>query len=173
MRYQLTLEGAAGTDDTARMPAGSRTVSPGYLKAIHARLLGGDWCPEVRVDNQSPGTVMVNRRFVDVYARGANIVGRHLQYPEFHGPPVQIVGVISDIREDSIDAPPYPYVYNCARAGGWPDPEYTIRAARRSARASSVDSRAGPPRRSEPRDLRRAHHGRVAGHRPRSPPHQR
>jgi putative ABC transport system permease protein len=64
-----------------------------------------------------------------VYARGANIVGRHLQYPEFHGPPVEIVGVISNTREDSIDAPPYPYVYNCARAGGWPDPEYTIRAA--------------------------------------------
>jgi putative ABC transport system permease protein len=130
LRYPIVLDGAAATDDMARMPAGSRTVSPGYLKALHATLLAGAWCPEVRLDANAPNRAMVNRRFVEVYARGGNVVGRRFHYPSFSGPASQyeIVGVLGDIREDSLEAPPYPYVYNCARAGGWPDPEYTVRA---------------------------------------------
>jgi putative ABC transport system permease protein len=131
LRYQVALEGAAGNEDTARIPVGTRNISAGYLKAIHANLLAGTSCPDLHVDWQAPLKGLVNRRFVEVYAHGENVIGRHVQFPEFRGSVMrtEIVGVIGDIREDSLDAPSYPYVYTCVRAGGWPDPEYVVRAA--------------------------------------------
>jgi putative ABC transport system permease protein len=131
LRYQVTLERAVGSEEIARMPAGSRTVSPGYLKALRSTLLSGAWCPELRLDWNAPSRVMVNRRFVEVYAHGENVIGRHLQVVSTRGaePPAEIVGVIADMREDGLDAPAYPYFYSCAIAGGWPDPEYAVRAS--------------------------------------------
>jgi putative ABC transport system permease protein len=130
LRYQAALEGAATTEDEGRMPAGERTVSPGYLQALHAPLVAGNWCPELRLDFQAPPKAMVNRRFVDVYAHGANVVGRHVQMLDLSSPPPswEIVGVVGDIKEDAVSAPPYPYVYWCAMGGYWPDPEYVVRA---------------------------------------------
>ena len=125
LRYQITMDGGQA-DDTGKMPAGERTVSPGYLKALQAPLLAGGWCPELRTDFNAPRKAMVNRRFVDVYARGANVVGRHLS---FDRSPIEIVGVIGDVKEDSVEAPAYPYVYLCATGGMWPDPEYAVRTA--------------------------------------------
>jgi predicted lysophospholipase L1 biosynthesis ABC-type transport system permease subunit len=73
---------------------------------------------------------MVNRRFVEVYARGENVIGRRLQFESNRGAaPSEVVGVIADMQEDGLAAPPYPYVYACAKAGWWPDPEYTVRAS--------------------------------------------
>jgi putative ABC transport system permease protein len=130
LRYQAALEGAATTEDEGRMPAGERTVSPGYLQALRAPLVAGNWCPELRLDFNAPPKAMVNRRFVDVYAHGANVVGRHVQMLDLSNPPPswEIVGVVGDIKEDAVSAPPYPYVYWCAMGGYWPDPEYVVRA---------------------------------------------
>ena len=130
LRYQVSLEGNAASDDTARMPAGSRTVSAGYLKALRAQLLMGEWCPDLRTDFNAPAKAMVNRRFVEVYGRGGNVLGRHLELVQFRrARPAEIVGVIGDIREDAPDQAPYPYVYSCAAGGAWPDPEYVVRTA--------------------------------------------
>jgi predicted permease len=126
LRYQASLEGVARGEDEGKMPAGERSVSPGYLRALQAPLLAGKWCPEVRLDFKAQPKAMVNRRFVDVYARGESVVGRHvtLDYAS-----MEIVGVIGDMKEDSVSGPTYPYVYACAWAGMWPDPEYVVRAS--------------------------------------------
>ena len=87
--------------------------------------MAGQWCPELRLDFKAAPKVMVNRRFVDVYARGQNVVGRHLN---LFGP-MEILGVIGDMKEDSVGGPAYPYVYYCSAAGNWPDPEYVVRAS--------------------------------------------
>jgi putative ABC transport system permease protein len=130
LRYQVTLEGAAASDEVARTPAGSRTVSPGYLRALQATLVAGAWCPELRYDPKAPSQAMVNRRFAEVYGRGQNLVGRRIQFSSFRNTSwTEIVGVIGDMREDGLDAAAYPYVYTCARAGGWPDPEYVVRVS--------------------------------------------
>jgi predicted permease len=128
LRYQAVLEGAATAEDEGKMPVGERTVSPGYLKALQAPLIAGTWCPELRLDFKAPPRAMVNRRFVEVYGRGANVVGRHVL---LDNPPVsmEIVGVVGDLKEDAVSAPVYPYVYYCVMGGNWPDPEYTVRAA--------------------------------------------
>jgi putative ABC transport system permease protein len=128
LRYQATLEGTATTEED-KMPVGERTVSPGYLKALHAPLVAGTWCPELRLDPNAPPRAMVNRRFVDVYAKGANVVGRHIRVPDVGVMPWEIVGVIGNLKEDAVGAPVYPYLYSCAMGGWWPDPEYVIRTA--------------------------------------------
>jgi putative ABC transport system permease protein len=126
LRYQVVLEGIATDDNEGKMPVGERTVSPGYLQALQAPLVAGAWCPELRTDPLAPLHAMVNRRFVDVYAHGLNVVGRHVQ---FEGAQMEIVGVIGDMKEDAVESPRYPYLYFCAMGGTWPDPQYTVRTA--------------------------------------------
>ncbi|MGO9010181.1 MAG: ABC transporter permease [Bryobacteraceae bacterium] len=131
LRYQVQLEGASTTENQGTMPIGERTVSPGYLKALRAPLAAGTWCPELApFDRNAVSRVMVNRRFVDVYAHGQNVVGRHLRWVEYtNAQPEEIVGVIGDMKEDTVNAPAYPYVYSCAVGGAWPDPDYVVRTA--------------------------------------------
>jgi predicted permease len=131
LRYQVLLEGASTIENQGTMPIGERTVSPGYLKALRAPLMAGSWCPDPALpDRNTPARNMVNRRFVEVYAHGHNVVGRHLRWAEYpDAPPEEIVGVIGDMKEDAVNQSAYPYVYACAVAGGWPDPDYVVRTA--------------------------------------------
>jgi len=126
LRYQASLEGVARGEDEGKMPVGERTVSPGYLQALRAPLLAGQWCPEIKLDFKAAAKAMVNRRFADVYARGVDVVGRRLTLDVV---PMEVVGVIGDLKEDSIAGPAYPYVYYCSVGGAWPDPEYVVRAS--------------------------------------------
>lgn len=133
LRNNVLLEGVPNTEETGNMPVGYRLVSPGYLQALQTPLVAGSWCPELVVNPPGETKMMVNRRFVEVYGRGQNVIGRHVEFLGYGSggkrPQSEIVGVIGDMREDSLADPVYPYVYDCARAGGWPDPEYTVRTA--------------------------------------------
>jgi len=130
LRNNIVLEGAAATEETGSMPVGYRLVSPGYLKALRVPLLAGAWCPEPAPGPPAGGQkMMVNRRFVEVYGRGRTVIGKRLGFAGFGLPASEIVGVIGDMREDALAAPAYPYVYNCASGGAWPDPEYAVRVA--------------------------------------------
>jgi putative ABC transport system permease protein len=40
---------------------------------------------------------------------------------------MEVVGILGDMKEDSLDGPAYPYVYYCVMGGNWPDPEYVVR----------------------------------------------
>jgi predicted lysophospholipase L1 biosynthesis ABC-type transport system permease subunit len=69
---------------------------------------------------------MVNRRFVELYGNGQSMIGRHWRT----GPtatPSEIAGIVGDVHEDGLMAPAAPYIYDCLRAGSWPDPEYVVR----------------------------------------------
>jgi putative ABC transport system permease protein len=118
LRISMTMDGA----EDGKVLVGERTVSPGYLQALHAPLLAGKWCPELKTDPKSPSKAMVNRRFSEVYGHGQDVLGKQIQGME-------VVGVLGDMKEDSLDAPAYPYVYYCAKGGNWPDPEYVVRGA--------------------------------------------
>lgn len=129
LRNNVALEGAASSEESGKLPTGYRLVSPGYLQALRVPLLAGKWCPQLTAVPNGPPQAMVNRRFVDVYAHGQNVIGRHI---DFLGngptPGPEIVGIVGNLKEDSLDAPFYPYIYNCAGGGNWPDPEYVVRA---------------------------------------------
>jgi predicted permease len=132
LNYQIVLEGLAQTEENGTYTVGERTVDAGYLKALKVPLLAGSWCPAtVVIDPQKavPAKAMVNRRFVDLYAKGQNVIGRHYRFAQTlaMANPDEIVGVVGDVREDGLAASAAPYIYTCQPAGAWPDPEYVVR----------------------------------------------
>jgi putative ABC transport system permease protein len=133
LNYQIVLEGLAQTEENGTYTVGERTVTASYLKALKIPLLAGSWCPAVEPLNEAkpvPGKAMVNRRFVDLYGKGQNIIGRHFRFAQnlaTTAPEDEIVGVVGDVREDGLASSAAPYVYTCQAAGAWPDPEYVVR----------------------------------------------
>ncbi len=130
LRFQPTLEGLT-PDEGAPLSVGYRNVTAGYMQALRIPLLTGQWCRTTGpfdFTKPKPTQAMVNRRFVEVYAKGANLVGRHLNFSAIAAAPgVEIVGVVGDALEDGLSIAATPYVYECQFAGSWPDPEYVVR----------------------------------------------
>src|SRR6267142_4092572 len=129
LRYQIELEGIARTEESGKINVGERSIAGGYLSAIGAPVVAGTGCPELSaVDTKAP-KALVNRRLVEAFGNGRTMVGRHFRFggspPD--APPVEIVGVVGDVREDSVNAAPVAYVYRCIMPGGWPDPDYVVR----------------------------------------------
>ena len=62
-----------------------------------------------------------------MYGQGRSVIGTRVGFAGFDLPASEIVGVISDRREDALAAPAYPYGYKCASGGAWPDPERAVR----------------------------------------------
>jgi putative ABC transport system permease protein len=130
LRYQVVVSGLRGTNPDGSMNAGERTITPGYLAALRVPLVAGRWCDDPGVvGHATRAEALVNRRFVDTYAAGANLVGRQLTMGQADPTVRTIVGIVGDAAEDAPDVPPSPYVYMCLPLGAWPDPEYVVRVA--------------------------------------------
>jgi predicted permease len=131
LRFQVRVEGLASDEPNGALTAGERSVTPGYLRALSFPLMAGSWCEEARPDLsvRRIRDAMVNRAFVERFARGNSIVGRQLAFDQQGGSPFRIVGVVGDALEDGPSAPAAPYVYACLSEGAWPDPEYVVRSA--------------------------------------------
>jgi putative ABC transport system permease protein len=130
LRFQMRVDGLASDERTGAFTAGSRTVTPGYLRALAVPLVKGALCEDVRADfpTRRVRDAMVNRAFVDRFAGGAELIGRRLTFVQQGSAEFRIVGVIGDVLEDGPSSPPAPYAYVCLAAGAWPDPEYVVRA---------------------------------------------
>jgi putative ABC transport system permease protein len=127
LRYQVRVDGLSGPNADGSMTIGARMISGGYLRAIRAQLVAGDWCPGPKMDFKAPRTVMVNQRFIEAHAQNQNLVGRSMWLTQAPGSPLTIAGVIGNLAEDGHATSPVPYVYTCDSAGAWPDPEYVAR----------------------------------------------
>jgi putative ABC transport system permease protein len=132
LNYQIVVEGLAQTEENGTYTVGERTISSGYLKAMRIPLLAGSSCPTTEVVNEKnrvPSKALVNRRFVELYGKGQNVIGRHYRFAQnlVMENPAEIVGIVGDAREDGLSASPSPYIYTCQAAGSWPDPEYVVR----------------------------------------------
>jgi putative ABC transport system permease protein len=138
LRYQVSVDGLSGPNQDGSMTVGARMISSGYLRAIRAPLVAGDWCPRLKADFKTPRTAIVNQRFVETYAANQNLVGRTLRQVQWKSE-LTIVGVIGNLAEDGHATSPVPYVYTCDSAGSWPDPEYVVRSA--DPRAFAIDLR--------------------------------
>ena len=133
IRYQVHLQDVArdeASSDRSRLTVGERSVTSDYFKALGAHLSAGVACPPLAEIKKGAPKALVNRRFVMTYANGQNVVGRYLSWVQDLSPtPMEIVGVVDDIREDNLRTAAVPYVYACIAAGDWPDPEYVVRTA--------------------------------------------
>ncbi|MGH9393232.1 MAG: FtsX-like permease family protein, partial [Terriglobales bacterium] len=131
LQYQIKLAGLAGNGAAGTYSVGERSISPGYLSALRVPMVAGQDCPAMARNPQSPGRALVNRSFVDTYLRGESVVGRAFRWSQDppNIPASQIVGVVDDVRENSLGAAPTPFLYSCIAPGAWPDPEYVVRTA--------------------------------------------
>jgi predicted permease len=88
-----------------------REISAGYFTALQARLVRGRAFTTAE-DTSKPPVVIVNQTLVRKYFPGEEALGRQLQYaPNSSQPPMEIVGVVNDIREGALDAEIPPTIY--------------------------------------------------------------
>jgi macrolide transport system ATP-binding/permease protein len=121
---------------------GHQVVSAGYLAVLKARLLRGRYFNENNGIN-TPSVAIINQTAARRYFPGEDPVGKQIFYhqhgsaPESSGPqhPLEIVGVIADVKEYALDEMAKPVIYTPSEQG--PGPSFYI-AVRTSQEASSV-----------------------------------
>jgi predicted permease len=91
-------------------------VTPGYFDALGIRLLRGRLL-EDKDDERAPRAVVVNETFARTYFADGEPVGRRFRFAGRRGqvapdaPWISIVGVVRDAREDGLDVPVRPQIY--------------------------------------------------------------
>jgi predicted permease len=87
------------------------TVSPDFFKTLGVRLVKGRDFTE-HDDSTSARKVIVNEALVQRLLPGEDPIGRHLlQGNPTNADEFEIIGVVSDVRDAGLDAPPTPAVY--------------------------------------------------------------
>jgi putative ABC transport system permease protein len=90
--------------------ANARTASPGYFKTMHIPVLEGREFDEHDTPD-SPLVVIINETFARKYWPGEDAIGKRLLDPENRFPPVQVVGVVGDIKHWGLDDKAEEYLY--------------------------------------------------------------
>jgi len=86
-------------------PVRERSASAGYAPVVWLPLISGRWAK----DGEAAQVVMVHEAFVRRVFAGADPIGRRLQLRR-DGPPVEIVGVVGDLKVMRLDAEAEPEI---------------------------------------------------------------
>jgi predicted permease len=137
--HQIPIANIAGGNTTFQIigrqnkqqsnEANSRQVSTNYFATIEARLLRGRWFAETD-DNSKPHVTIVNRTFAQKYFAGEDPLGKVIRYDESQ-PPIEIVGIVDDLKEGSLDSEVQPALYTPFDQG----PDSTFFVVARTAQA--------------------------------------
>jgi predicted permease len=87
-----------------------RDVSPGYFTALGAKLLRGRYFTEAE-EMSKPRVAIINRAMARQYFPDEDPLGKQLSYLSDPPVPMEIVGIVEDIREGPLDAPIPPALY--------------------------------------------------------------
>ncbi len=87
-----------------------RDVSPTYFATVGAKLARGRYFREDE-DGTKPAVAIVNQAFARQHFAGEEVLGRHVSYLSTPPVPIEIVGVVEDIREGPLDAAIPPVLY--------------------------------------------------------------
>jgi macrolide transport system ATP-binding/permease protein len=88
-----------------------REVSASYFTTLRARLLRGRYFTEEE-DASKPPVVIIDRALANKYFPGENPVGKQILYaPSSSTPPMEVVGVVDDIKEGQVDKENWPTMY--------------------------------------------------------------
>ncbi|HTM48318.1 MAG TPA: ADOP family duplicated permease [Bryobacteraceae bacterium] len=149
---RLPLAGTMGTDfefvespvDKERRPrAGASVVTPDFFRVLSIPLHGGRGFTELDHPD-APRVALVNEAFVRAYTGGRSPLGRRIrtgfQNGELNpgGAVSEIVGVVGDVRQRSLEVLPQPQVYLCGLQYGLEGGSYIFRAAGTPAALSST-----------------------------------
>jgi len=87
-----------------------RDVSPNYFQTIGAKLAHGRYFND-RENASQPRVAIVNQAFVRKHFPGENPIGRQIGQASAKPDPIEIVGVVEDVREGPLDAEIPPVLY--------------------------------------------------------------
>ncbi|WP_263415418.1 ABC transporter permease [Terriglobus albidus] len=86
-----------------------RQVSANYFNTMQARLARGRYFAQT--DDASKSRVMiVNQAFARKFFPGEDAIGKHIRY-DASTPPIEIVGIVNDIKEGPLDTEVQPVLY--------------------------------------------------------------
>jgi len=101
---------ASATRLADRLTLPIRAVTPDYFSAMDIQLVEGRGFQDTD-DVDTPRVAVVNRAFAQRYFPGASALGRQLRYVGDAKNTIQIVGIVSDIRVESLSRQTEPEVY--------------------------------------------------------------
>jgi len=103
-----------------------REVGAGYFTTLQVRLLRGRFFRATE-DSSEPPVTIINSTMADRYFHGEDPIGKRINLCSLNPQPcwLQIVGIVSNIHQFGLDAPPTFDVYS---AGGW-TPNFVIRTS--------------------------------------------
>jgi macrolide transport system ATP-binding/permease protein len=87
-----------------------RNVSPTYFSTLHAKLIRGRHFNE-NDDASKPNLAIVNQAFAKKYFLSDDAIGKQLSFVPVATKPIEIVGVVEDIKEGPLDIPTPPVLY--------------------------------------------------------------
>jgi macrolide transport system ATP-binding/permease protein len=90
--------------------APQRNVSADYFTTLRARLVRGRYFADSE-DASKPRVAIINRALERKYFPGENPIGKQLSYLSTPPEPIEIVGVVEDIKEGSLDIATPPVLY--------------------------------------------------------------
>lgn len=88
----------------------NRQVSAGYFTTLRARLMRGRYFSESE-DSSKPLVAIINRSLASKYFGGKDPVGKQIYFDWAPEAPMEIVGLVDDIKEGPIEAPNMPVLY--------------------------------------------------------------
>jgi macrolide transport system ATP-binding/permease protein len=87
-----------------------REISAGYFTTLGARLIRGRHF-DPREDASKPDVVIINQALVRTYFPGEDPIGQQLFYAAPTSKPMEIVGIVDDVKESPVDKETPPTVY--------------------------------------------------------------
>jgi putative ABC transport system permease protein len=103
-----------------------RSVTPGYFQALRIQLKRGRLLSEA--DGRNDRAIVITETMAKRYWPNEDPVGRQI-LTEGGSRPFTIVGVVGDIRDQTLEAEPNPLIYLSYRQVGWPWMWLVVRAA--------------------------------------------
>jgi hypothetical protein len=92
------------------------SVTPGYFRALRVQLARGRLLADSD-DDRAPRAIVVNEQFAKTYFPGENVIDKRVRFVSGRGQPppnapwLTIVGLVRDVKEDGVDAPVRPEIY--------------------------------------------------------------
>jgi len=121
MTNQVEVPGYTPTRDEQMLIHGA-TAPPGYFDLLHIPLLRGRDFTESD-DETKPVVIIVNQTFARRYFRGADPVGRKVN---FGGESATVVGVVKESKYHTLTEAPLPFFYISFRQGFSPGLNFSV-----------------------------------------------
>jgi putative ABC transport system permease protein len=123
---QIRIAGRDADPEGEKLFADSDTVAPDYFQVLGIPILSGHIC-RVTFDRKSQRVVLVSNSFAQRYFPGRSPLGEHILV-ESDTIPIEIIGVVADVRKRGYARDPEPAIYACGLPGYYPDPQFLVRA---------------------------------------------